>query len=238
MAEVVRADALHRQVANIVREAITSGEYPPGTQLPSEDALAKRHGVSRPTIRLALNTLRAEGLISVRMGKGSTVRPGPDAEATTIWRTADTGPDRLTDTSEPERYRRNAGTRMAALLDIPADEPMFVQDATGTDPGTGRTVLTRRMLPFTVAEGTPLETEPFPDRPALLAILAKAHGKLTVAEYVRPLMPQPDESATLDLIDGTPILETTRITSADGRPVLAETERTSGDGTQNGYRMS
>ena len=237
MAEVVRADALHRQVANIVREAIASGEYPPGTQLPSEDALAQRHKVSRPTIRLALNTLRAEGLISVRMGKGSTVRPGPDAEAVTIWRTADTGPDRLTDTSEPERYRRNAGTRMAALLGIPADEPMFVH-ATGTDPDTGRTVITHRMLPFTAAEGTPLQKEPFPDRPALLATLAKAHGKLTVAEYIRPLMPQPDESATLDLIDGTPILETTRITSAGGRPVLAETERTSSDGVQNGYRLS
>jgi DNA-binding GntR family transcriptional regulator len=51
-------------------------------------------------------------------------------------------------------------------------------------------------------------------------------------------MPQPDESATLDLIDGTPILETTRITSAGGRPVLAETERTSGDGIQNGYHLT
>jgi hypothetical protein len=127
---------------------------------------------------------------------------------------------------------------MAALLDIPADEPMFVQHATGTDPDTGRTVITHRMLPFTVAEGTSLEAEPFPDRPALLAILAKAYGKLTVAEYVRLLMPQPDESATLDLIDGTPILETTRITSAVGRPVLAETERASGDGIQNGYRLT
>ena len=83
-----------------------------------------------------------------------------------------------------------------------------------------------------------METEPFPERAELLAILAKAHGELTAAEYVRPLMPTPDEATTLDLIDGTPILETTRITSAGGRPVLVETECTSGDGIQHGYRLS
>jgi GntR family transcriptional regulator len=237
MTEVVRADALHRQVANILREAIANDEYPPGTQLPSEDTLAQRFSVSRPTVRLALNTLRAEGLLSVRMGKGSTVRPGPDAKAVTIWRDADTGPDRLTHPSEPQRYRSHPGPRIAALLGMDADEPAFVQDATGTDPATGRRVLTRRILPFTVAENTPLHMAQFPERAELLTILTQAYGELSATEYVRPLMPAPDEATALDLIEGTPILETTRITSAGRRPVLAETERTSGDSTQNGYRI-
>jgi hypothetical protein len=43
-----------------------------------------------------------------------------------------------------------------------------------------------------------------------VAILTKAHRKLTPAEYIRPLIPTPDEITALDLIDGTPILETTR----------------------------
>jgi GntR family transcriptional regulator len=237
MAEVVRADALHRQVANILREAIMNDEYPPGTQLPSEDTLAQRYKVSRPAVRLALNTLRAEGLISVRMGKGSIVRPGPDAKTTTIWRDANTGPDRLTNPSEPQRYIRHPEPRIAELLGVAADEPAFAQDATGTDPVAGRTVLTRRILPFSVAENTPLHMESFPNRAELLAILTQAYGDLSAVEYVRPLMPAPDEATALDLIEGTPILETTRITSAAGRPVLAETERTSGDSTQNGYRL-
>ena len=237
MTQVVRADALHRQVANIIREAIDAGQYPPGTVLPSEDALGKQHGVSRATVRLALNTLRSEGLVMSHMGRGSIVRPRPDDKAVTAWRTTASSADRLTDTGEPDRYRSTIGERLAELLNLDADEPTFVQAVTGTDPDTGRTVIARRILPFSAAEFTTLETECFPDRPELLAILTKAHGKLATAEYVRPLMPAPDEAAALALIDGTPILETTRITSAGGKGVLAEIERTGGDGIQHAYRL-
>lgn len=238
MTEVVRAEALHRQLANIIREAIDSGEYPPGSQLPSEDALGKQHKVSRSTVRLALNTLRLEGLIAVRVGSGSTVRPGPDAKVATAWRGIETGPDRLTDASEPDRYRSTIGERLAELLGIDADEPTFVQVVTGTDPDTGRKVIARRILPFSACPDGDLEIQSFPDRPRLLEILAKAHRALTAAEYVRPLMPAPDEATTLELTDGTPILETTRITHAGRKGVLAEIERTGGDGIQHAYRLT
>lgn len=238
MTEVVRADALHRQVANIIREAIDSGEYPPGTLLPSEDEIGKRHGVSRATVRLALQALRSEGLVMSQMGRGSTVRPRPDDKAVTAWRNAEIGADRLTNVSEPDRYRSTIGERLAELLGLPADEPTFVQVVTGTDPDTGRKVTARRILPFSACEGSSLETEPFPDRPELLEMLAKAHRKLTAAEYVRPVMPTPDETTALDLIDGTPILEITRVTHAGRRGVLAEIERTGGDGIQHAYRLA
>ncbi|WP_194921440.1 GntR family transcriptional regulator [Catenulispora rubra] len=238
MAEVVRADALHRQLANIIREAIESGEYPIGSLLPSEDALGKQHKVSRSTVRLALNTLRMQGLIAVRVGSGSTVLPGPDAKTVTAWRTTETGPDRLTDVSEPDRFTSTIGERLADLLDLDADEPTFVQEVRGTDPETGRTVTVRRILPFSACEGTSLETKSFPDRPELLATLTKAHGKLTTAEYIRPLIPAPDDATALDLPEGTPILETTRITHAGAKGVLAEIERAGGDGIQHAYCLS
>lgn len=238
MTEVVRAEALHRQLANIIREAIDSGEYPVGGLLPSEDTLGKKHKVSRSTVRLALNTLRQQGLIAVRVGSGSTVLPGPDAKAVTAWRSAEAGPDRLIDTSEPDCFRSTVGERLADLLDLDADEPTFVQVLHGTDPDTGRRVISRRVLPFSACERTSLETEPFPGRPELLAILAKAHKELAAAEYIRPLIPAPDDATTLDLPEGTPILETTRITLAGGKGVLAEIERTGGDGIQHGYRLT
>jgi hypothetical protein len=142
------------------------------------------------------------------MGKGSMVRPGPDATTATIWRSIAQGSDRLTGPTEPEVYRRNAGERIADLLSIDADEPMFVQALTGTDPATGRTVITHRMLPFSTVADTPLQQATtelgFPARANLMAMLADHYCQLSAVENVRPLMPAPDEATTLGLIEGAP----------------------------------
>src|SRR5262245_20060521 len=52
-------------VADWLREDIRLGRLPPGTVL-RQDALAERFGVSRQPIRLALESLRASGLVAVR----------------------------------------------------------------------------------------------------------------------------------------------------------------------------
>lgn len=57
-----------------LRAAIVSGELLPGTKLPPERLLSKQLGVSRLTLRAALATLSASGLIAVRHGSGYTVR--------------------------------------------------------------------------------------------------------------------------------------------------------------------
>lgn len=57
-----------------LRAAIVSGDLPPGAKLPPERLLSKQLGVSRLTLRAALATLSASGLIAVRHGSGYTVR--------------------------------------------------------------------------------------------------------------------------------------------------------------------
>jgi GntR family transcriptional regulator len=234
MVEIVRADALYKQVANVIRDEIAQGKYPPGTLLPSESAMSDRYKISRPTVRQALIALRAEGLIEVRMGKGSFVRRSYNTAAVTVDRSGIAIPVR-TAAGEPVRHRRNADAPTAALLDIPENDPLFIQDHALTEDGTGRRILTRRVLPFATAEGTALQAEPFPERRELLAILAQAYGKLTAVEYVRARMPSPEETAALELADIMPLLETTLLTSAKGRPLMAETERTSAEGIQLAY---
>ncbi|MFB9378196.1 FadR/GntR family transcriptional regulator [Kineococcus gynurae] len=64
-----------------LRAAILTGELPVGTRLPSEAALAERHGVSRSVVREALRSCHALGLTQARTGAGSFVVKdslGPD----------------------------------------------------------------------------------------------------------------------------------------------------------------
>src|SRR2546430_4396158 len=64
---------LYRRVVDALRHDIVDGRHAVGDRLPTEDALCRRFGVSRHTVREALRALRAEGLIESRQGAGTTV---------------------------------------------------------------------------------------------------------------------------------------------------------------------
>ena len=57
-----------------IRDKVISGELKEGEMLASQDNLAKEMGVSRASLREALNHLRLMGLIETRHGSGSVVR--------------------------------------------------------------------------------------------------------------------------------------------------------------------
>ena len=64
----------HAIIAQALREEIRSGALTPGTPLPSEARLTDRFAVSRGTVRQALASLRAEGLIFGGRGRVPVVR--------------------------------------------------------------------------------------------------------------------------------------------------------------------
>src|SRR5437870_3894500 len=57
-------------VVEQLREAIYSGRIRPGQRLAGERQLCEQFGVGRPTLREALRSLEAVGIIDVRPGKG------------------------------------------------------------------------------------------------------------------------------------------------------------------------
>ncbi len=63
----------YQQLGDQLRADIVRGDYPDG--FPTETALCERFGVSRFTVREALRTLSAEGLIQRKRGSGTIVQP-------------------------------------------------------------------------------------------------------------------------------------------------------------------
>ena len=61
------------QLYNLLKEQITQNALIPGTQLPTEHAIAAKYQVSRQTVRQALDLLRRDGYISSVQGSGSYV---------------------------------------------------------------------------------------------------------------------------------------------------------------------
>jgi len=69
----------YRKLYEILRRHILSGVYEEGSLLPSENELCTVHGLTRPTVRQALDSLVKDGLILKRQGKGSIVRKPPQS---------------------------------------------------------------------------------------------------------------------------------------------------------------
>ncbi len=67
------AEPAYKQVYTAIREQITGKRYDVGAILPPEPELEKEFGVSRTTIRRAIDLLVRDGFLSVRQGFGTRV---------------------------------------------------------------------------------------------------------------------------------------------------------------------
>jgi GntR family transcriptional regulator len=65
--------ARYIQLATLFRHRIESGQWLPGSQIPTVDELSSQYGVARATIRQALGILEADRLITRHRAKGTFV---------------------------------------------------------------------------------------------------------------------------------------------------------------------
>ncbi|PKU26652.1 phosphonate metabolism transcriptional regulator PhnF [Telmatospirillum siberiense] len=66
--------ALWRQIALRLEKDIVDGRHQPGERLPTEHRLAEEFGVNRHTVRRAVASLEANGLVRIEQGRGTFVQ--------------------------------------------------------------------------------------------------------------------------------------------------------------------
>lgn len=247
--------------ADAIRADIASGVLGPGEWLPSEAGIMTRYQVSRYGAREALKRLAGEGLIVTVDGKGSHVRPRReratyagvrglshqiDRAGRVRYRDAELDDWRPVD--EPGRYRSTATVDLALSLGVPEHTPVFVYHRLlehHPDPTPGasdagpdaRRMIHRFYLPVSTCIGIPALTEnPFRCPEDLYTLLTHAGWDLRWVEHVRATTPTPEDTTTLAIPTGSPVLITRRVsTTSDGRPVALEETRRSAEDTQLSY---
>ncbi|MEU9405705.1 GntR family transcriptional regulator [Streptomyces sp. NPDC048281] len=64
-------------LAQRLQQDIEEGMYPAGSRIPSETWLANEYGMTRPTVRWALELLKNDGWLEARHGDGTFSRGRP-----------------------------------------------------------------------------------------------------------------------------------------------------------------
>lgn len=106
----------YERISEDLREQIRNGDLEPGERLPAETALVERYRRSLPTVRQALGTLQAEGLIEKQHGRGNIVRK----PRRLVERRNDRHQWEKDRAQEPESERRKTGTtEQDTGLDLP-----------------------------------------------------------------------------------------------------------------------
>lgn len=70
----IKHTKISEDIANQIKRLIIDGKLKPGDRLPPERELIKQLGVSRPSLREALNALAAMGFLEVRQAKRTFVK--------------------------------------------------------------------------------------------------------------------------------------------------------------------
>jgi DNA-binding GntR family transcriptional regulator len=102
---------LYFQFAQQLQALIESGALPPGTRLSNEVAMADQFGLSRPTMRQAMQHLVDKGLLARKRGVGTQVvtnRIRRQLEFTSLY-------------EDLERDRRHPSTEVLSMETVPAD---------------------------------------------------------------------------------------------------------------------
>jgi GntR family transcriptional regulator len=208
----------YRQIADHLRSAILNGEISPGKQLPSERALMESYGAARGTVRQAIATLRAEGLIDIEHGRGAFARRRPPVRRLAYDRFARRHREagKAAYLIELEAEGRRPDVEVLAIESQPASPD--IAERLGLAEGTPVLVRKRRYLadgepmeiatsylPLSLVEGTPITKENTGPGGIYARLEELGHRLQRFTEDVTARMPLPEEVRALHLSPGVPV---------------------------------
>jgi DNA-binding GntR family transcriptional regulator len=216
----------YRALASDLREAIVRDELGPDRRLPTEAELSAGYGVSRQTVRRALQDLVAEGLVYRVRGRGTfALRSGAGQYLRSFGSVDDLlamSQDTVLEVVEPLRSR--VDIEAASRLDLPddivsagtfrrlhADGPFSVTQIY-LPPDVGALVATSAALAKTGAR----------TRETLISVIERTRGKpIARAQQSITAAAMPAElAAALEVEPGTPVLRVDRVYfDADDRAI-------------------
>jgi len=211
---------LYHQFKTILLRRIKQGELKPEDRLPSEDELAEHYGVSKATIRQALNELAIEGFIRREQGRGTFVS-GAKVKV---------GPRELTSFTEEMRKRQTKPTSKVLAREVIEAEGE-VAEKLGVEEGAQLFCLKRLRLaddrPMGIQTAyVPLDLAPrladeFPEGASLYEFLRSTCRLIPARarETHRAVSLDSADAALLGVEEGSPALGAERITYLEsGRP--------------------
>ena len=219
------------QIEEGLADRIESGRLAAGERLPSERDLALALSVSRMTVRQALASLAARGLVERGVGRGTFVRESPRVVHDL------TGVAGFTE--EVERQGLEAGAQILAAAEQRA--PAQVAQMLGIEAGAPVVRLERVRLggdqPITL-EDSWVPAEHFPgllehDLSGSLYALMREHYELapvSATERLEPVAARAHEAAALGVPEGSPLMLVERVAyAADDTAVEFARDRHRGD---------
>jgi GntR family transcriptional regulator len=218
---------VYKQVADLLRAAIVSGELAPGARLPSEQELIDEYGVGRSTARQAVTLLRNEGLIEVVHGRGSFVRAREPVRRVRQDRLSrgqwerDQGHESALKIETLEFGKTGASADVAELLGLAEGSDVLVRRRLYADHFKPLELATW-YIPWRIAAQTGL-TEADRSWGGVYARLEQAgHRMARFSEEIEARMPTEAEARALKLRPGGPVISVLRVAhTPDDQPVAA-----------------
>ena len=118
----IKPKKVSSQIADQIRASILAGEFTPGEKLPPERELAEMFGVSRPSVREALNLLDSSGLVMSYQGGGTVVMSLVESDSSNpLSELIRTQKDRALDVIEVRKCMESWTAFYAAQRSLPED---------------------------------------------------------------------------------------------------------------------
>lgn len=224
-------EPLYAQVRSALIARLMAGEWAPGAPLPGESAIAAQMKVSPGTVRKAVDSLVADGVLRRHQGKGTFVtEQTPERANYHFFRLVDArGARVLPEPRSETAVTLPAGRAAAARLGIGAAEPVVRIDrvrAVAGRPVLIETIAVPAMLMPGLATQTPLPNALYPHYQA-------RHGISVVSTEDRLSAVAADAEAArvLGVVEGAPLLMADRVAyDLTGRPVEWRRSRILPDG--------